>query len=229
MRRSLLALAVVLSPLAAGSASAAPAKPELLAVDVMHRAPAKPGSTTANCANDGSATGRYALTGWSVSSARTAHLNTASIPSGLGVSATAGAMTAAFNAWTGVPNISVATDGTAIKPTANRSYDLMFGRTSGNSLAVTYTWRWSDGYVESDVIFNNAVPWFHAAGEGDGCLEDTPRYDVQNIAAHEFGHVFGLGHPSGARFETMYAYGYTGETLKRSPESGDVAGIAAIY
>ena len=45
-------------------------------------------------------------------------------------------------------------------------------------------------------------------------------YDVANIGTHEAGHVYGLGHPSSARFETMYAYGYSGETLKRSPASG---------
>jgi hypothetical protein len=27
----------------------------------------------------------------------------------------------------------------------------------------------------------------------------------------------------------MYPYGYTGETLKRSPANGDKAGISAVY
>ena len=61
-----------------------------------------------------------------------------------------------------------------------------------------------------------------AAGSGN-------RYDVANIATHEFGHSYGLGHPSGARFETMYAYGYSGETLKRSLATGDRNGVSALY
>lgn len=230
MRRPLVILTLgVLVSGGVGTASATPDKPTLVDVDVLHRSPAPPAPSGANCSNNGPATGTYALTGWVVGASQTAHLNTATIPSGLGVTATSSAMAAGFNAWTGVPRITVANDGTITKPTANRSYDLMFGRTSGNSLAVTYTWRWSDGFVESDTIFNNAVPWFHASSEGDGCYETIAKYDVQNIAAHEFGHTYGLDHPSGARFETMYAYGFTGETLKRSPAAGDVAGINAAY
>lgn len=233
MRRPLLVLALgLLVPIGAGSATADAKGPELLRVDVLHRAPAAPQPTTANCTNDGAATGRYALTGWKVGGDRVAHLNVATVPTYIG-SNTAASMQAGFNVWSqadaAVPRITVATDGTATKPTANRSYELMFGRTSGNALAVTYTWRWSDGFVESDTIFSSGVTWFEASSEGDGCYESIPRYDVQNIAAHEFGHTYGLDHPSGARYETMYAYGYSGETLKRSPASGDVAGIRAIY
>ena len=105
----------------------------------------------------------------------------------------------------------------------------MWGRTGGSTIAVTYTWQWSNGEIESDVLFNTRLPWFKAASEGDGCYESQAAYDVHNIATHEFGHVYGLGHPGNDRFETMYAYGFTGETLKWSPENGDNAGMAAIY
>ena len=57
----------------------------------------------------------------------------------------------------------------------------------------------------------------------------TKTANRNNIGMHEAGHVYGLGHPSGARFETMYATGFSGETLKRSPASGDRAGINALY
>ena len=115
------------------------------------------------------------------------------------------------------------------RPTANHSYDLMWGRTGGNTIAVTYTWQWNNGEIESDVLFNSRLPWFTASSEGDGCVETQAKYDVRNIATHEFGHVYGLGHPGNDRFETMYAYGFTGETLKWSPENGDNAGMNVIY
>jgi hypothetical protein len=189
----------------------------------------KPGPATANCSPDGAVNGLYGLTGWQVGGARTARLNASTVPSALG--SVTSTLQAAFNVWRAngnVPQITVATGATVTKPTANRSYDLMWGRTSGSSLAVTYTWRWNDGTIESDTIFNSRVPWAQLVDDGDGCVSQ-PVYDVGNIATHEFGHTYGLDHPPGDRFETMYAYGYTGETLKRSPASGDIAGINANY
>ena len=136
-----------------------------------------------------------------------------------------------FSAWSGsgVPTISVAADGTATRYGANHRYELMFGRTGGSTIAVTYTWRWGDGSVESDTVFNSRLAWFTATSEGDGCYEATAKYDVRNIATHEFGHTYGLDHANSDRFETMYPYGYTGETLKWTPENGDLAGLASIY
>jgi hypothetical protein len=114
------------------------------------------------------------------------------------------------------------------KPTANHSYDLMWGRTGGSSIAVTYTWRWSNGEIESDTIFNSRLPWA-VISASDGCNESVAAYDVANIATHEFGHTYGLDHPAGARWDTMYAFGFTGETLKRTLATGDSNGINALY
>lgn len=199
-------------------------------VDIHHinpvRLEGKPAGS-ANCSNDGAATGKYELVGWQVGLS-TFHYNEATTPAGLG-SQTA-VMQAAFNAWPSpAPRVNVLNDGTATRYGATRTGDIMFGSTGG-SLATTYTWRWNDGLVESDVVFNKGYTWFNAGSEGDGCIETAGNtYDVRNIATHEFGHVYGLGHPSGARYETMYAYGYSGETLKWSPASGDANGVNANY
>jgi matrixin len=195
------------------------------------RNPAKGGSSAANCVDDDPS--RYSTTGptytgWKSSpTTTTAHLNVPTVPSSLGsVTAT---LQAAFDAWSGAPGINVATDGTVTRYTANRQDDLLWGRT-GSSIATTYTWRWNDGLVESDVVFNKSYAWFLAEDDGTGCLEGAgARFDVGNIATHEFGHVYGLDHPAGARFESMYAYGYTGETLKRTPTPGELNGIGALY
>lgn len=191
---------------------------------------AKPGGT-ANCSNAGPESGTFGYTGWKIGGNRTAHLTTSSVPANLGSVTTA--LQSSWSVWraadAAAPSVSVATDGTVTKYTANRSYDLLWGRTGG-SLATTYTWRWNDGIVESDTVFNRGYTWFKAASEGDGCVESAgSAYDVANIATHEFGHSYGLDHPAGARFESMYAYGYSGETLKRSLATGDRAGLSGLY
>jgi hypothetical protein len=201
----------------------------LIDVHALTKGRAQP-SGTANCTNAGAASGTFAYTGWKIAGSRTAHLNVGTVPSYLG--GVTAALQSSWNAWrveTAVPAVTVATNGTVTKYTANRSYDLLWGRTGG-SLATTYTWRWNDGFIESDTVFNFKYRWFKASSEGDGCLEGAGNvYDVANIATHEFGHSYGLDHPSGARFETMYAFGFSGETLKRSLATGDRNGVATLY
>ena len=54
--------------------------------------------------------------------------------------------------------------------------------------------------------------------------------DFENIATHELGHSFGMGHPDSTCIEeTMYAYADFGETKKRVLNAGDIAGIQELY
>jgi hypothetical protein len=234
--RHLVVLAAALTAASSGVASAAPADhATLIDVHAIHagRDAARPGGG-ANCSNAGAATGAYVLTGWKVAGPTTSTFNTTTLPSNLDLSATVSAIQSAYSAWsqgTRAPAISVNTStSSSTKPTANHKYETMFGKTGGTTLAVTYTWRWADGTVESDTLFNTSFVWGNLGAEGDGCIETAGNvYDVANIGTHEFGHTYGLDHPSSARFETMYAYGYSGETLKRSLATGDVNGANSIY
>jgi Matrixin len=203
------------------------------------REPGRPAPATANCSNDDPnaylSTPVFTGTISSPSSDHVALFNAATTPSSMTPDAARQALQSSFDTWTansGAPTFSVqpATSGVVTKATANRHTDLLFGRTPGNALAVTYTWRWSDtGWYESDTVLSSSVPWTNIAGNTDGCAENVVAYDVQNIATHEFGHIYGLDHPKDDRYATMYAYGYTGETLKRTQATSDLNGIHSLY
>ena len=54
--------------------------------------------------------------------------------------------------------------------------------------------------------------------------------DFLNVAVHEVGHAAGMGHPSdGCDEETMYRFVAPGEIIKRTLNTGDIAGIKALY
>jgi hypothetical protein len=235
MKRAIPIIALALLVVVVGAVPSLAGKPTATLIDVDELLQARGNNGrpagSANCANDDASryTGAWSATGWTVQGSLDAHLNTATIPAGLGSGSTvANALQASYNAWTGVPQISVKTGGTATRYGANRLDELLFGKTGG-SIATTYTWRWSDGFIESDVVFSTQVSWFMAGSEGDGCVETAgAKYDLQNIAVHEVGHVYGLGHVNG-RFESQYTYGFTGETLKRTPTTGEKNGLASLY
>ncbi len=98
---------------------------------------------------------------------------------------------------------------------------------SSGTIAVTTTWYViaTGEAVESDAQYNTDYAWA-TNGSADAM-------DVQNIAAHELGHTWGLDHPSGPSRKigclTMYAFASLGETQKRTLGDGDIVGLQAIY
>lgn len=99
-----------------------------------------------------------------------------------------------------------------------------------------YTWRWqySNGRTSSvDITFNTDFRW--AANEAnyptgyqcDPPTATTPK-DVQDVVAHEFGHVLGLGHVDDSD-DTMYWTSGRCETKRRSLEGGDRGGAVHLY
>ncbi len=92
--------------------------------------------------------------------------------------------------------------------------------------------------VESDIFFNSALPWSTSdAG-------DPARFDLESVALHEIGHFVGLGHsalgetqlvgPDSRRVlasgSVMFPIAFSrGNTLDRSLQPDDIAGISAAY
>jgi hypothetical protein len=104
--------------------------------------------------------------------------------------------------------------------------EIVFGTFSdGKIIAQTTYWYTRRGeIVDFDIVFNSAYTW------GDANVVATSM-DFLNIATHELGHGFGLADLYNTQLsaQTMYGYASAGETNKRTLESGDIAGIQAIY
>jgi hypothetical protein len=71
------------------------------------------------------------------------------------------------------------------------------------------------GTAAGDIVFNSNVKWQIGGG-----------YDLQTVAAHEFGHALGLGDQSTDPNSEMY-YSYDG--IKTALDSDDIAGIQSLY
>ena len=96
-------------------------------------------------------------------------------------------------------------------------------------IAVTIVWGIFYGppsgreLVEWDQVYDQVDFAWSATGEAG-------KMDFENIATHELGHAVGMGHPDNTCIEeTMYAYADYGETKKRDLNTGDTAGINALY
>lgn len=168
----------------------------------------------------------YSLTGWAWSGKVSVKVDPTN--SGLGANGVLSAMGSSGSAWDAATSGSIwggATQNAGGANAGKRDGTNQVGfKAGGNYIAVTYTWSSGGNALESDQRYNTNYPW-SLNGEAN-------KMDVQNIATHEFGHTYGLGHtPTGSQHAclTMYPYADYGETQKRSLESGDKLGIKAIY
>jgi hypothetical protein len=77
--------------------------------------------------------------------------------------------------------------------------------------------------VEFDIEFNTYYAW--------GTCGDSGVMDIQNIATHEIGHTLVLNdlYQQANSAQTMYGYSDFGDITKRTLESGDIAGLRALY
>ncbi|MBI2165344.1 MAG: matrixin family metalloprotease [Chloroflexi bacterium] len=73
------------------------------------------------------------------------------------------------------------------------------------------------------IAFDSLDTW-STSGEAD-------KFDVENVAGHEIGHVAGLEHVNSPKDGclTMYKFSDLGETQKRTPGFGDKLGLDKLY
>ena len=103
---------------------------------------------------------------------------------------------------------------------SNTIYGFAFG---GSTLAVTSLWAIGSTTTDADVIFNTAFTWNSYPG---ALLPGI--IDFRRVAAHEFGHVLGLGHPNQAGQSVSALMNSTISNLD-SLTADDIAGAVALY
>jgi hypothetical protein len=96
-------------------------------------------------------------------------------------------------------------------------------------VAYTCTYWYRSSMVEADVRFNVVDHSFTGFPRSDNC--NNEKYDLQSVATHEFGHVWGLDdlYSFAARYQTMYGYMYKCRLLARSLAKSDVLGLRSMY
>src|SRR5512139_549841 len=156
------------------------------------------------------------------------------------------AVSRAFNTWQGVSTATVSAQFAGFTPADPFDDDGMttLGFLSRPDLArvlgaTEYLFDTTTGeIVEADIFFNSAFPWSVSASGESG------KYDLESIALHEIGHLFGLGHsalgetellPTGRRRviaaeSVMFPIAYAaGNISDRTLKADDIAGISEIY
>lgn len=111
--------------------------------------------------------------------------------------------------------------------------EILFGNYSEPGvIAVTIVWmsRIGKRIIEFDIMFDIDFPWGNAGPTSETELGESVM-DLQNIATHELGHGAGLADLYDDKWseQTMYGYATYGETKKRTLNTGDIAGIQALY
>ncbi len=96
---------------------------------------------------------------------------------------------------------------------------------ASSTLATTHIWFIGNDIVEWDMIFNDNDHTFWD-GQTGGC--GGAMYDIQAIAAHEFGHALGLGHSLDSA-ATMWFSVPPCVTSPRVLDQDDIDGLVAIY
>lgn len=96
----------------------------------------------------------------------------------------------------------------------------------GSVLARTCTYYILGAILDADIAFDPSYTWYNSSSI---TLCSGTQYDLQQIATHEAGHAFGLGHVAQSTEQIMKpTFGYC-ETTSRSLGLGDATGMKVLY
>lgn len=220
-----------------------PGRPDLVKVTHIFRTPAVARArATAGCACPGPEGTNYSIerVKWFDPS-----FSISIYTSGSGVgSAAVTAITNAFGAWRAAdpaaPSAIVAAQDFVSAPPPIAlddkqviSWQPLSATYGSSTLAVTVYWASRakvNGFskiVHFDMAFNTDYQWT-LLGTTESCGGGTGAYDVQNVATHEAGHAYGMGHNNDCNL-TMNPTAAAGETVKSTLAVGDISGIKSIY
>lgn len=145
------------------------------------------------------------------------------------------AIVAAFGTWmsssAGVPSVTVDTTTTAGGVAMDGVNRLLVGKITNpgyeHAIALTTSYYDDSGdLLEADTVFNSEYVFGTFAAQGQGCND---AYDLQDIATHEAGHIFGLGEDYDDTSTTMYVSSDLCEMHKRELTSVDVSVMKGLY
>jgi hypothetical protein len=91
---------------------------------------------------------------------------------------------------------------------------------------------WSKEIQSFKIVFDKDETWdIYGAPVPTWPYTGEVAFDIQNVAAHEVGHVVGLDHVNAPKdgLLTLYRYTTEGETIKRELGSGDKFGVVDLY
>ena len=120
----------------------------------------------------------------------------------------------------------------------NNNYMAATTAVTGSTIAVTYTWYYTDQYVtgwdgdpyniaaESDVYFNANDAWRVANGES---TLTNSKFDIRTIATHEVGHSLGLLDLYESKDKDKIMYGYNNGEVKWNLRNADKLGLWSLY
>jgi hypothetical protein len=144
----------------------------------------------------------------------------------------------AFSTWDsaslGIPKATftmTSTPGKAVQDGVNRivyAPITVSGFEDALALTIGYADPTTGALGEADVIFNSNYK-FHVFPESAASATCNGEYDVQNVATHETGHVYGLGEDMEDTTTTMYIHSAPCETHKRALSASDEKVMSGLY
>jgi hypothetical protein len=165
---------------------------------------------------------------------------------GVPVGALQAAVARAFATWSGAAGASVSAEFVGVTPVAPSEADTLSvigfeARPDRERILGSTSFTTDDAtgeILEADIFFNSTFNWSVAEAGEPG------RHDLESIAVHEIGHLFGLGHSAlgetdvvasggrrvSAKRAVMFPIAYpAGTTRDRAIEADDAAGLSDIY